>query len=74
VLADFFPEKYPEFGQDPHCVVLSPADPDRLYQQNHIGVYRSDNHGDTWDRIDKARALIESKDQPAAKDIKGFIS
>jgi len=28
----------------------------------------------TWDRIDKARALIESKDQPAAKDIKGFIS
>jgi len=28
----------------------------------------------TWDRIDKARALIESQNQPSAKDIKGFIA
>ncbi|HWR65022.1 MAG TPA: FAD-dependent oxidoreductase [Bellilinea sp.] len=28
----------------------------------------------TWDRIDQARALIESKDQPSTKDIKGFIA
>jgi photosystem II stability/assembly factor-like uncharacterized protein len=51
VLADFFPEKYPAFGQDPHCVVLSPADPDRLYQQNHCGVYRLDRPGERWERI-----------------------
>jgi hypothetical protein len=51
VLADFFPEKYPEWGQDPHCVVLSPADPDRLYQQNHCGVYRLDRPGEHWERI-----------------------
>jgi photosystem II stability/assembly factor-like uncharacterized protein len=53
VLADFFPEKFPEFGQDPHCVVMSPADPDRLYQQNHCGVYRLDRPGERWDRIGK---------------------
>lgn len=51
VLADFFPEKYPEFGQDPHCAVMSPADPDRLYQQNHCGVYRLDRPGTRWERI-----------------------
>jgi photosystem II stability/assembly factor-like uncharacterized protein len=51
VLADFFPEKYPEFGQDPHCAVMSPADPDRLYQQNHCGVYRLDRPGARWNRI-----------------------
>ncbi len=51
VLADFLPEKYPEFGQDPHCVVLSPANPDRLYQQYHCGVYRLDRPGERWDRI-----------------------
>lgn len=51
VLADFFPEKYPEFGQDPHCVVMSPADPDRLYQQNHCGLYRLDRPGERWERI-----------------------
>lgn len=27
----------------------------------------------TWGKIDKARALIENKEQPSAKDIKGFI-
>jgi len=49
--ADFLPEPFAEFGQDPHCVVMSPADPDRLYQQNHCGVYRLDRPGTRWDRI-----------------------
>src|SRR5678815_5244387 len=34
-----------------HKLLLHPSG--RLYQQNHIGVYRSDSKGDTWDRIDK---------------------
>lgn len=49
--ADFLPEKFPEYGQDPHCVVMSPANPDRIYQQNHCGVYRLDRPGVQWDRI-----------------------
>ncbi len=36
---------------DPHCVRLSPVDPDRLYQQNHCGIYRLDRPADTWQRI-----------------------
>jgi photosystem II stability/assembly factor-like uncharacterized protein len=51
VSADFYPDKFPEFGQDPHCVVMSPVDPDRLYQQNHCGVYRLDRPGVRWERI-----------------------
>ena len=51
VVVDFAPVKYPEFGQDPHCVVQAPSDPDRLYQQNHCGIYRIDRPGDTWQRI-----------------------
>ena len=49
--ADFFPDPYPEFGHDPHCVRMHPADPDRLYQQNHCGIYRLDRPGRTWQRI-----------------------
>ncbi len=49
--ADFLPEKFPEYGQDPHCVVMSPANPDRIYQQNHCGVYRLDRPGTLWNRI-----------------------
>lgn len=38
---------------DPHCVRLSPAMPDRLFQQNHCGVYRLDRPGTRWVRIGK---------------------
>ena len=36
---------------DPHCVRLCPSDPDRLYQQNHCGIYRLDRPSNTWIRI-----------------------
>jgi len=36
---------------DPHCVRLCPTNPDRLYQQNHCGIYRLDRPSDTWVRI-----------------------
>lgn len=36
-----------------HKLLLHPAGSGRLYQQNHVGVYRSDDRGDTWERIDK---------------------
>ena len=40
---------------DPHCVRLCPSAPDRLYQQNHCGIYRLDRSAnpaaDAWQRI-----------------------
>ena len=36
---------------DPHCVRLCPGNPDRLYQQNHCGIYRLDRPSDRWVRI-----------------------
>ena len=38
---------------DPHCVRLCPSNPDRLYQQNHCGIYRLDRPSDQWVRIGK---------------------
>ncbi|MDP3091852.1 MAG: sialidase family protein [Nitrospira sp.] len=38
---------------DPHCVRLCPSNPDRLYQQNHCGIYRLDRPSNTWVRIGK---------------------
>ena len=49
--ADFLPDPNPEFGHDPHTVRLHPAQPDRLYQQNHCGIYRLDRPDTTWVRI-----------------------
>lgn len=52
--ADFMPEdqRYPEFGQCVHCLVMAPGMPDRLYQQNHCGMYRSDDGGRQWTSIE----------------------
>ena len=36
---------------DPHCVRLCPSNPDRLYQQNHCGIYRIDRPSNQWVRI-----------------------
>ena len=48
VRADFLPDVFPETGQCVHKMVLHPARPQVLFQQNHCGVYRSDDRGDTW--------------------------
>jgi photosystem II stability/assembly factor-like uncharacterized protein len=39
---------------DPHCLRLCPSDPDRLYQQNHCGIYRLDRPSKEWVRIGKS--------------------
>ena len=36
---------------DPHCVRVCPSNPDRLYQQNHCGIYRLDRPSQEWVRI-----------------------
>ena len=48
VRADFLPDKYPEFGQCVHKVVQAPQRPDRMFLQNHWGLYRSDDRGESW--------------------------
>ncbi|MBS0394232.1 MAG: glycosyl hydrolase [Proteobacteria bacterium] len=54
VAADFLPDPTVAFGHDPHCVVQHPARPDRLYQQNHCGLYRLDRPARRWTRIGEA--------------------
>jgi hypothetical protein len=39
---------------DPHCVRMCPTNPDRLYQQNHCGIYRIDRPSDEWIRVGRA--------------------
>jgi photosystem II stability/assembly factor-like uncharacterized protein len=53
VLADYQPDPYPEVGQCVHRLRLHPERPQRLWQQNHCGVYRSDDGGETWLRLDE---------------------
>jgi hypothetical protein len=51
VRAQFLPDPHPEFGQCVHKVARNPARPERLYLQNHWGLYRSDDGGNSWHDI-----------------------
>jgi photosystem II stability/assembly factor-like uncharacterized protein len=51
VRADFLPDKFPDVGQCVHHMEMHPQHPNVLYQQNHCGVYRSDDGGDSWNDI-----------------------
>lgn len=64
--ADFNPEdqRYPEFGQCVHCLVMAPGMASRLYQQNHCGMYRSEDGGLSWESIENG--LPSSFGFPAA--------
>lgn len=59
VRADFMPNKFPEFGQCVHKMTMHPSTPNVLYQQNHCGVYRSDNFGEDW--IDIGEGKLPSR-------------
>ena len=48
VRADFLTDKFPEVGQCVHHMEGHPREGAVLYQQNHCGVYRSDDGGDAW--------------------------
>jgi len=48
LIAEYLPNPFAEVGQDPHLLVASPANPDVLMQQNHCGIFRSEDGGAGW--------------------------
>jgi len=53
VRAQFLPPEnwYPDFGQCVHKIVSHPANPNHLFLQNHWGLYKSEDGGDSWTDI-----------------------
>jgi hypothetical protein len=50
VRAQFLPpdQRFPAWGQCVHKIVSHPSKPERMFLQNHWGLYRSENGGDSW--------------------------
>jgi len=59
VRACFMPENFPEYGQCVHKIAMHPSRPQVIFQQNHCGVYRSDNSGEDW--IDIGEGKLPSR-------------
>lgn len=50
VRAQFLPpeQRYPEWGQCVHKIVSHPSNPQRMFLQNHWGLYKSEDGADSW--------------------------
>ena len=46
-----WPREHEEVGFCVHKLVRSPVDGDRMFQQNHVGMHRSDDAGLSWQEI-----------------------
>lgn len=51
LVSEFLPVPNADYGHDPHLFRLHPLMPDRLYQQNHVGIYRMDRAEGQWVRV-----------------------
>lgn len=59
ISADFMPDPDPEYGQCVHRLAVDAQDSSRLYVQNHGGVFRSDDSGDSWTDISAGLPVSE---------------
>jgi photosystem II stability/assembly factor-like uncharacterized protein len=46
-----WPREYDDIGFCVHKHVIAPTDLSRMYQQNHVGIHRSDDGGRSWTEI-----------------------
>lgn len=51
MLMDYLPDPAADWGHDPHFVTACPGQPDHLWQQNHCGVFYSENGGQQWCKV-----------------------
>ena len=49
--AFYLPNRETIIGHDPHTIKVPKTNTDVMWQQNHCGIYRSENKGQTWTNI-----------------------
>jgi len=57
--ADFLPDPNAEIGQDPHILRACPSDPDKMWQQNHCGVFRTIDGGQNWTDVSQENGPVK---------------
>ena len=55
--AYFLPDHDAEIGQDPHLIERAASNPSILWQQNHCGIFKSEDGGNSWLDFSKAKGV-----------------
>lgn len=64
-------QEHDEIGWCVHGLAADPGDPNRIYRQDHSGMYRTTNGGDSWERIENG--LPSSFGFPIVVDARGRV-
>lgn len=48
LVAAYLPNPTAEVGHDPHRMLQCKSNPDVIWQQNHCGIFRTDDGGESW--------------------------
>ena len=58
MVMDYLPDPEAAWGHDPHFITCCPSDPDKLWQQNHCGVFHSRDGARTWSKVSEPTRAI----------------
>jgi len=53
MLLEHTPEPDAEWGHDTHYIELCESDPDHIWQQNHVGIYYSNDGAKSWRKVSR---------------------
>lgn len=71
MLMDYLPKPDADWGHDPHFVALCPSQPDCVWQQNHCGVFFSNDGAETWAKVSQPEQGVHFGFPIAADDDDG---
>ena len=54
IVSYFLPNPEAEFGHDPHCLRIHPAQPDLIFTQTHTGIFRMERQNACWEHVGMA--------------------
>lgn len=57
--AFFLPNSEVEVGHDPHSILRHPIEPNVLWQQNHCGIFRSEDNGNYWKDVSDQSGIAQ---------------
>jgi hypothetical protein len=58
LLMDYMPNPAAEWGHDPHFVTWCASQPDHVWQQNHCGVFYSEDGARSWRKVSKPEVAV----------------
>ncbi|WP_440905265.1 WD40/YVTN/BNR-like repeat-containing protein [Catenovulum sp. SX2] len=74
MLMDYLPNPEAEWGHDPHFFTACASQPQHMWQQNHCGIFYSDNGAKTWRKVSKPEQGIHFGFPIAADDNNGLCA